>query len=252
VPAIRRRLARTGGDYKAYRKAYQAWNKRERTRRTKPQPQSCAAATPDAAVHAAVNKADATPVKRRRMMPRPRRTDFDTEEDFEDAMAERGAARDLRRQEAHAQAEAERRERLRSGEHAAEVADREADQKRGARRLAAALDEARAGAADNEAGASSCQDDRRRRLEQQDLILALEEMLEPQRAQTWHGATRTSTARSWRGRTSTSPMGPTRRRMRSSRSRWMRRAGASALSSSASAPERASKKRLPRATRSAF
>ena len=97
-------------------------------------------------------------------------------------MTERGAARDLRRQEAHAQAEAERRERLRSGEHAAEVADREADQKRGARRLAAALDEARAGAADNEAGASSCQDDRRRRLEQQDLILALEEMLEPQRA----------------------------------------------------------------------
>lgn len=68
MPAIRRRLARTGGDYKAYRKAYQAWNKRERTRRTKPQPQSCAAATPDAAVHAAVNKADATPVKRRRMM----------------------------------------------------------------------------------------------------------------------------------------------------------------------------------------
>jgi hypothetical protein len=175
-----------GGDYKAYRKAYKAWNERERTRRKIAQPQHAS----DAATQpAAVQQDEATPVKRRRMLPRPRRTDFDTEEDFEDAMAERGAARDLRRQEAHAQAEAERRERLRSGEHAAEVADREADRKRGARLLAAALHEARAGAADNEAGASSCRDDHCRRLEQQDLILALEEMLEPRRARCYADVT---------------------------------------------------------------
>ena len=96
---------------------------------------------------AAVQQAEATPVKRRRMLPRPNRADFDTEEDFEDAMAERGAARDLRRRDTHAQAEAERRERLRSGDHAAEFADREADRKRGARRLAAALAGAEAEAA---------------------------------------------------------------------------------------------------------
>ena len=119
---------RFGNDYQAFRRAYKAWNERERTRRKAVQPPRGKAA---GVGQAAVQQAEATPVKRRRMLPRPNRADFDTEEDFEDAMAERGAARDLRRRDTHAQAEAERRERLRSGDHAAEFADREADRKRG-------------------------------------------------------------------------------------------------------------------------
>ena len=156
-----------------FRKAYQAWNKRERTRRKAVQPPCGTAAVVG---QAAVQQAEATPVKRRRMLPRPNRADFDTEEDFEDAMAERGAARDLRRRDTHAQAEAERRERLRSGDHAAEFADREADRKRGARRLATALAEAQKPKSD----AARIDPAVRRRLhEQQDLIFSLEELLEP-------------------------------------------------------------------------
>ena len=162
-------------DYAAYRKVYKAWHERERTRRKIAQPQRGAAS--DAATqHAATQQAEATPVKRRRMLPRPRRVDFDTEEDFEDAMAERGAARDLRRREARAQAEADRRDRLRSGEHAAEVADREADRKCGARRLAAALAEAQKPKSD---AARIDPAVRRRLYKQQDLVFTLEELLEP-------------------------------------------------------------------------
>ena len=73
-------------DYAAYRKVYKAWHERERTRRKIAQPQHAS----DAATQpAAVQQEEATPVKRRRMLPRPRRTDFDTEEDLEDAMAAR-------------------------------------------------------------------------------------------------------------------------------------------------------------------
>ena len=96
-PPPSREDPRFGGDYAVFRKAYQAWNKRERTRRKAVQPPRGTAAVVG---QAAVQQAEATPVKRRRMLPRPNRADFDTEEDFEDAMAERGAARDLRRRDA--------------------------------------------------------------------------------------------------------------------------------------------------------
>ena len=67
---------RFGDDYQAFRKAYKAWNERERTRRKAVQPPL---GKPAGVGQAAVHQAEATPVKRRRMLPRPNRADFDTE-----------------------------------------------------------------------------------------------------------------------------------------------------------------------------
>ena len=96
-PPPRRDEARFAGDYKAFRAAFQAWDCRERRRRKKVQLHDADAAdVPAGAEHEMPNT---KPAKRkyRSMLPRPRREAFDTEADFEDAMAERGAARDVRR-----------------------------------------------------------------------------------------------------------------------------------------------------------
>ena len=101
-PPPRRDEARFAGDYKAFRAAFQAWDCRERRRRKKVQLHDADAAdVPAGAEHEMPNT---KPAKRkyRSMLPRPRREAFDTEEDFEDAMAERGAARDLRRRDTRA------------------------------------------------------------------------------------------------------------------------------------------------------
>ena len=101
-PPPRRDEARFAGDYKAFRAAFQAWDCRERRRRKKVQLHDADAAdVPAGAEHEMPNT---KPAKRkyRSMLPRPRREAFDTEEDFEDAMAERGAARDVRRRASRA------------------------------------------------------------------------------------------------------------------------------------------------------
>ena len=167
-PPPRRDEPRFAGDYKAFRAAFQAWDCRERRRRKKVQLHDADAAdVPAGAEHEMPNT---KPAKRkyRSMLPRPRREAFDTKADFEDAMAERGAARDVRRRASRAEACIERRERLRKHEQAAAFADREADRKRAERRLAAALDEA----------AAAIPIARARLHEQQDLVLSLEELLQ--------------------------------------------------------------------------